>query len=367
VEVGGDGCVEDPAKIEPGACGCGAAETDADADGVADCVDNCIDLYNPAQGDCDGDGYGDACAIASGAPDCNANAIPDACDIASGIATDIDGNGEPDACQPDCNANTLPDAWEIVQGLAGDCNANDLPDDCEDGSVRRDTSDLGGIAAGTVATAVLSGNTVATTSVALRIEMIADFPSVDAYVTLDLNGVAVARDIAPDSPSSCAAKPIVVEHELSMAEWAQVIDAAAAPGEVVVRLVGSEGMSQVPCSAGVSRVSISYGGAGYDCDGDGDSDLCQLAAGEGDCDSNGVLDACEAGGAGDSDSDGIPDSCERERGDFNLDGVIDGTDLSFVLGAWGVMGDHPADLNRDGEVAGEDLAVLLAAWGALTY
>ena len=367
VETGGDACVEDPAKIEPGACGCGAADTDGDADGSADCVDNCIDLYNPGQGDCDADGYGDACAIASGAPDCNANAIPDACDIASGVATDIDGNSQPDACQPDCNANALPDAWEVAQGIAEDCNANGLPDDCEDGSVRRDTGDLGGIAAGTALSALLPGNTFATTTVAVRIDVIADFSAADAYIALELNGLAVAGDIAPEAPSSCATKPIVVELELSIVEWAQVIDAATAPGGVAVRLVGSESMGAVPCSAGSLRVGISYGGTGYDCDGDGDSDLCQLASGEGDCDGNGALDACETGGAGDTDADGVPDSCERARGDFNLDGVIDGTDLSFVLGAWGVTGDHAADLNRDGEVAGEDLAVLLAAWGTLSY
>jgi len=367
VEIGGDGCVEDAAKIDPGPCGCGAADTDDDADGSADCVDNCTDLYNPSQGDCDGDGYGDACAVAAGAPDCNANEIPDSCEIASGAAADVDGNGEPDACQPDCNANARPDAWEIEQGLADDCNANDLPDDCEDGSVRRDTGDLGGIAAGTSLSGVLVGNTLATTSVAVRIDVIADFATADAYVALELNGIPVAEDIAPDAPTPCSKSPIGVELELSMAEWAQVIDAAAVPGEVAVRITGSGDLGALPCGTGLSRVRISYGGVGYDCDADGDSDLCQLAAGEGDCDGNGVLDGCETGGAGDTDSDGIPDSCERARGDFDLDGMIDGTDLSFVIGAWGFTGSHAADLDGDGEVAGEDLAMLLAAWGPLNY
>jgi subtilisin-like proprotein convertase family protein len=34
-----DGCPRDAAKTAPGACGCGAAETDSDADGTPDCVD----------------------------------------------------------------------------------------------------------------------------------------------------------------------------------------------------------------------------------------------------------------------------------------------------------------------------------------
>ena len=367
VEVGGDGCIEDPAKIEPGACGCGAADTDADADGVADCIDNCSDLYNPGQADCDGDGYGDACEIEAGAGDCNANAIPDACDIASGASPDVDGDGQPDACQPDCNGNALPDAWEVAQGIAGDCNANGLPDDCEDGSIRADTGDMGALAAAASVSATLSGHTAATTAVDVRIDIVADMPGADAYVTLELNGIVIAGDVGAGDPAACTKAPRTFDLEVGVAQWAQVISAAAKPGEVVVRLSGSAGLGAAACSNGLSRVRISYGGAGYDCDGDGEPDLCQLASGEGDCDANGIYDACEAGGAGDTDSDAIPDSCERARGDFNLDGVIDGTDLSFVLGAWGVTGNHDADLNGDGEVAGEDLAVLLAAWGTLTY
>ncbi|MBI4717085.1 MAG: S8 family serine peptidase, partial [Planctomycetes bacterium] len=36
-----DGCPLDPAKVDPGQCGCGNLETDADGDTVADCVDLC--------------------------------------------------------------------------------------------------------------------------------------------------------------------------------------------------------------------------------------------------------------------------------------------------------------------------------------
>ena len=197
--------------------------------------------------------------------------------------------------------------------------------------------------------------------------LIADMADPDAYVTLALNGVSVATDLGAGAGAACPKLPAAFEIDVSAALWATVIDAAEAPGSVVVTLSGSAALGDAACSNGLSRVRISYGGTGYDCDGDGAPDLCQLAAGEGDCDANGIFDACEAGGSGDSDSDGIPDSCERARGDFNLDGFIDGSDLSFVLSAWGATGDHDADLNGDGEVAGEDLAVLLAGWGTLIY
>ena len=49
---GCDLCAADPAKTEPGACGCGIADTDGDGDQLADCVDTCpLDPFNDADGD----------------------------------------------------------------------------------------------------------------------------------------------------------------------------------------------------------------------------------------------------------------------------------------------------------------------------
>jgi hypothetical protein len=42
-----DGCPQNPAKSEPGDCGCGVADTDTDGDGSPDCVDECP--FNPAR------------------------------------------------------------------------------------------------------------------------------------------------------------------------------------------------------------------------------------------------------------------------------------------------------------------------------
>jgi hypothetical protein len=56
-----DNCPTDPAKTDPGVCGCGVADFDTDGDGVFDCVDNCPADANPGQEDSDGDGIGDVC------------------------------------------------------------------------------------------------------------------------------------------------------------------------------------------------------------------------------------------------------------------------------------------------------------------
>ena len=51
--------------------------------------------------------------------------------------------------------------------------------------------------------------------------------------------------------------------------------------------------------------------------------------------------------------------------DFNGDSIVDGPDLTVVLGSWGSLPPSPptADLNDDGMIDGIDLGLLLEAWG----
>jgi glucose/arabinose dehydrogenase len=50
-------------------------------------------------------------------------------------------------------------------------------------------------------------------------------------------------------------------------------------------------------------------------------------------------------------------------GDVNGDDMVDGTDLSIVLGFWGACSGCDADVNGDGQVDGTDLSVVLGYWG----
>ncbi len=59
----------------------------------------------------------------------------------------------------------------------------------------------------------------------------------------------------------------------------------------------------------------------------------------------------------------IADICPPDcPADINGDGIVDGADLSTLLGAWGDMG-GPADIDGSGLVDGADLSTLLGYWG----
>jgi hypothetical protein len=81
----------------------------------------------------------------------------------------------------------------------------------------------------------------------------------------------------------------------------------------------------------------------------------------GDCNVNGLLDACDP----DSDGDGIPDDCEPQcEGDLDANGIVDGSDVGLFFASWGPCPDDcPADFNGDGIVDGVDLGVVLESWG----
>jgi hypothetical protein len=337
--VAGDGCPTDPLKRVPGICGCGVADADTDADTVANCIDNCPTVPNPDQLDCNGDGYGLACSTTA---DCN-------------------GNGVPDSCQVDCNKNGAPDDWEIAQGTIGDCNDNNVPDDCEDGYINADTGDMGPVGTGRPVVGTLTGQTPSSAPVAVRVQCRGDLDGTPEFLLLTLNGVAVGGELFRFDGTECPEIPDLTEVTLTPSRWIQVLEAATTPGEVRVRIVASAAVSENQCAGGTTRVTISYAGPDYDCDGNGQPDSCQLDAE--DCNGNGILDACETGGPGDSDGDGRPDSCERAYGDFDLNGVIGGADISVVLAAWGVANAQVGDLNGDGTVDGNDLTVILARWG----
>ena len=97
-------------------------------------------LGGEGPGDCNNNGIPDDQDLANcdGSPwcsDCNGNGTLDECDITFGTSGDCNANGTPDECEPggglDCNGNGVPDFCDILDGTSTDCNGNGVPDECE--------------------------------------------------------------------------------------------------------------------------------------------------------------------------------------------------------------------------------------------
>lgn len=121
-------------------------------------------------------------------------------------------------------------------------------------------------------------------------------------------------------------------------------------------------------------------GCTCDLDGDGDVDaddidlLCANMGGDigtYDLDGNGVVDEddmvylVENLVEYDTDGDGTPDGIGTYRGDFNLDGVVNATDLQIMKGSFGLSGVGYAagNANCDTVVNATDLQILKAKFG----
>lgn len=81
------------------------ATTDRDGDGVRDEDDNCIQMPNPDQADCDGDQFGDACDVVRDGPDEDRDTFSDVCDNCPTVPNAdqlavLDDDEVGDACDP---------------------------------------------------------------------------------------------------------------------------------------------------------------------------------------------------------------------------------------------------------------------------
>jgi hypothetical protein len=126
-----DNCPSDGAKVDPGACGCGVADTDSDGDGTPDCLDGCVDdAFKTDPGAC-GCGFADADTDGDGTLDCNDGCVNDATKTAPGTCgcgvadADTDGDGT-----LDCNDGCVNDPAKTAQGLCG-CGVADTDSDSD--------------------------------------------------------------------------------------------------------------------------------------------------------------------------------------------------------------------------------------------
>jgi hypothetical protein len=134
-----DYCPYDPAKTEPGVCGCGVPDTDSDYDHVPDCDDGCPhDSKKTQPGEC-GCGVADTDSDYDHVPDCNDGCPHDGKKTEAGVC----GCGKEDTDSdydhvPDCNDGCPHDPEKTSPGECGcgypdtDSDYDHVPD-CNDG------------------------------------------------------------------------------------------------------------------------------------------------------------------------------------------------------------------------------------------
>ncbi|MCO6480355.1 MAG: zinc metalloprotease [Phaeodactylibacter sp.] len=124
-----DNCPDDPKKVEPGACGCGIADTDSDNDGAADCIDNCPTDPNKVDPGICGCGTADDDTDGDGTADCLDGCPTDPNKVDPGICgcgtadDDTDGDGT-----ADCLDNCPTDPNKVDPGICGCGTADDDTD-----------------------------------------------------------------------------------------------------------------------------------------------------------------------------------------------------------------------------------------------
>jgi hypothetical protein len=347
-----DQCSTDPAKIAPGVCGCGVADTDTDSDGLADCIDNCDSVANADQTDCDANGVGDACQIAQGTPpDCNGNG---AYDVPAELATiqaaiDAIGAGTP----------------RIVQVAAGTYA----------GPISLRGKDLVLRGAGAAST-VIAGTGAATASVLTfaggePVTTLVEGFTIRGGITgtavgtapIDFRGGGVLARNAAGTIRQC-----VIESNDSMRGGGlALLDAALVLEGCTIRANGAivdgggvhieRGHLTLAQCVVTANESPSAGGVLLEPTTPAGSLLLVNTV---------VCDNTQWNIVGDFTSEGAgTDVCDC-LGDIDGNGLVNAVDIAALLSVWGTDGGiYPrADGNFDGTISAQDITILLSSWGA---
>ena len=149
-----------------------------------------------------------------------------------------------------------------------------------------------------------------------------------------------------------------------------------APGNITYSMYGAFYWEQQNAAI-IGPAEPTWGWNDFDNDGDVDADdidiLCANMGGDpvpydvdedGDVDEDDVVFFIENYVEYDSDGDSVADGDGTFRGDFNLDGVVNGTDLSIMNGNFGSsVGFAGGNANCDTTVNGTDLSILAGNFG----
>lgn len=339
-----------------------ALAEDADGDGVADQSDNCPQIANPDQADCDRDGSGDACEGLQTLTTGNMGAFGYQV-TASGSLAGVSTTAWPVRLTiravGDLNLiteyATLKLAGTTITTTLFETGASDCPATPDLATFVLTALQWNALVAESPSGSMLvefTGNPLVSASQCANGSSQVDAtlmlsPDCNANGTLDYcdlaggfeldcnaNSAPDSCDIAAGTAQDCNTNGVPDNCDIASG-FSNDIDADGIPDscedcngnglpddyEIAQGSVSDCNMNQVPDSCDIDT------GADHDCNGNGILDGCDIAAGTAqDCNANGVPDRCDiaSGVALDIDGDGIPDSCE----DCNANGLPDDYEIA---------------------------------------
>ncbi|MFO0784183.1 MAG: hypothetical protein U0636_10930 [Phycisphaerales bacterium] len=340
-------------------------------------------IPDPCESDCDGNGIPDLTQIRSGAPTaCGSSTALASCAIAGG-ATDSNSDGIVDACGPDLDGNGIPDAVEIAAGTAADCNHDGLPDT-------------------TAFYRLASPANVAwqaTYGVANRAAIVRTYATDPGHRWITGIGFGVWGPGISGAPVDDTTPPSCVLPGQAYAAFVAADpngDGLMDDAELLWFGTGvftDEAVQQIACGEGVRvdapaffvgllppALAFNATGGSTACNGWLGTSPCSDGQSAGissaDCGQQlfGTFSASVPVDTAPAITGFQPQNFQTSLvayssrctvpGDLSGDGVVDGTDLGLLLGAWGPAKPGAAeDLDHNGAVDGTDLGLLLGLWG----
>jgi len=192
----------------------------------------------------------------------------------------------------DCNGNGIPDDDDIASGFSQDCQPNGIPDECDLIAELIVTSgQLSPIGAGVSQSFTVPAPPQAESNVTFDFTAMADLNETYEFITVDVNGETIGT-VFNLGANQCPGSPDTAQLIVSAVDF----NDAVAGGNAVIRLTASDEVNPHLCTV-VSWITVSL----------------QYETTGGDCNANGVPDACEP----DADVDGAIDDCDNCPNDHN--------------------------------------------------
>jgi hypothetical protein len=307
---------------------------DLDGDGILDGFDNCVNIYNPLQEDCNNNGVGDVCDLLDPFTfDCNNNGVIDSCELFNlNIETKL-----------------LPS-----DGASSDYFGYSVAIDGNLALVGAYGDDDNGTGSGSAYIYRFDGSSWQEEAKLLA----SDGASYDWFgnsVAIDGNLALVGAPGDDDNGWDSGSAYIYRFDGSSWQEETKLLPSDGASSDYFGWSVAIDG-------------NLALVGAYRDDDNGSNSGSAYMySSTTHDCNLNGIPDECDIadGTSDDLDNDGIPDECATifgNRSDFNGDGEVNIADLLQLVAAWGNAGGIE-DLDDDGDVDVADLLILIVDWG----